>query len=443
MRLVPARGRGVVAFGDRGGGDGAVRAGRSQGELPRARGPDPRVLARVRRLPPPARAAAGRAAVGLLRGPADRERTAGHPPRRAADLQGRLPALQGDDGPLRPAQGRLGLPRPAGRARGREGDRDPEQARHRGVRHRRVQPPLPRVGPALRGRLRAADGADRLLDRHVRRLPDDGHRVHRERVVVAQATARARPAVPGRPHHDVLPAVRHAAVGRRGRDGLHGRRGPERGGPVPDPRGPRPLARRRVDARMDHDAVDADLQHRRRDRRRRSLRRRPPRRRAARPGRGAPRGRPLRGSRRRRGRSRARRSSAPGTSPCTPTSRGPTASSRRPSSPSRTARASSTWPRRSAPRTWRSAAGRGGRCSSRSTARAGSRTRRRRSSGAPSSRTPTRRSSTTSATAASCCAPGPSCTPIPCAGAATPRSSTSRGAPGTSGRPRSRTAFSP
>ena len=43
------------------------------------------------------------------------------------------------------AQGRLGLPRPAGRARGGEGTRLHRQARHRGVRDRRVQRPLPRV----------------------------------------------------------------------------------------------------------------------------------------------------------------------------------------------------------------------------------------------------------------------------------------------------------
>ena len=164
----------------------------------------------------------------------------GDPPHGVAHLQGRLPALPGDDGALRPAQGGVGLPRPAGRARGREGDRHQEQARHRGVRGRRVQPAVPRVRPALRGRVRTADRAHRLLDRHRRRVLDDGHRVHRERLVVAQAAARAGPAVPGRSHHDVLPAMRHAAVRRRGGDGLRRRRGPERLRPVPHRRGDRP-----------------------------------------------------------------------------------------------------------------------------------------------------------------------------------------------------------
>ena len=68
-------------------------------------------------------------------------------PRTFKDVYPRFKTMTGH---LRPAQGRLGLPRPAGRARGREGDRHHRQAGHRGVRHRRVQPPLPRVGAALR-----------------------------------------------------------------------------------------------------------------------------------------------------------------------------------------------------------------------------------------------------------------------------------------------------
>ena len=64
----------------------------------------------------------------LLRGPADRQRHARHAPRRGAGLQGRLPALPDHEGLPRPPQGRLGLPRPAGRARGREGARLHRQA---------------------------------------------------------------------------------------------------------------------------------------------------------------------------------------------------------------------------------------------------------------------------------------------------------------------------
>ena len=99
---------------------------------------------------------AGRPAVGVLRGPAHRQRQARHPPRRGPGLQGRLPPLQDHEGLPRRPQGRLGLPRPAGRARRREGARLRRQAGHRGVRHRRVQRPLPRVGAPARRRVRAS-----------------------------------------------------------------------------------------------------------------------------------------------------------------------------------------------------------------------------------------------------------------------------------------------
>ncbi len=47
--------------------------------------------------------ARGRARLDLLRGPADRQRQARHPPRRGAGLQGRLPALPDDEGRTRSA----------------------------------------------------------------------------------------------------------------------------------------------------------------------------------------------------------------------------------------------------------------------------------------------------------------------------------------------------
>src|SRR5438067_8860363 len=59
-------------------------------------------------------------AVDLLRRAAHSERQAGHAPRRGPRLQGPVPSLQDDEGLPRPAPRRLGLPRLAGRARGRE-----------------------------------------------------------------------------------------------------------------------------------------------------------------------------------------------------------------------------------------------------------------------------------------------------------------------------------
>ena len=110
---------------------------------------------------------AGGPPLDLLRGPADRQRHARDPPRRGPRLQGRLPPLQDHEGLPRPPQGRLGLPRPAGRARRGEGARLLRQGRHRGVRRRRVQRPLPRVGAAARRRVRVDDRADGLLGGHV------------------------------------------------------------------------------------------------------------------------------------------------------------------------------------------------------------------------------------------------------------------------------------
>src|SRR5690242_12299586 len=75
--------------------------------LPRARGGGAGALARARRLPGVGPPPPGCRAVGVLRGPADRQRPPGIPPRARPRLQGRLPALPDDARPLRRAQGRL------------------------------------------------------------------------------------------------------------------------------------------------------------------------------------------------------------------------------------------------------------------------------------------------------------------------------------------------
>ena len=131
--------------------------------------------------------------VDLLRGSADRQRAARHPPRRVPRVQGHLPAVPDHAGlPGRP-QGRLGLPRPPGGARGREGAGLPGQGRHRGVRRRGVQRALPRVGAAARRPVGADDRPHGLLDRHARPLPHDGRVVRRVGVVgtASRSTARA------------------------------------------------------------------------------------------------------------------------------------------------------------------------------------------------------------------------------------------------------------
>lgn len=139
---------------------------------PRARHPE--LLARPEDLPAQPGAVRGPSRVGLLRGPADRQRHAGRAPHRGPRLQGRLPALPDHEGLPRGPQGRLGLPRPAGGAGRREGAGLLRQAGHRAVRHRRVQRQVPRVGHPAHRRVHQAHRADGLLGRPRRGLPDDG-----------------------------------------------------------------------------------------------------------------------------------------------------------------------------------------------------------------------------------------------------------------------------
>ena len=91
-------------------------------------------------------------------------------PRPLAGVQGHLPALQDDVRLPGAAQGGLGLPRAAGRARGRARAGHLLEGGDRGLRDRRVQPALPRVGVPLRRGLERAHRADRLLDRPRRPL---------------------------------------------------------------------------------------------------------------------------------------------------------------------------------------------------------------------------------------------------------------------------------
>ena len=247
-----------------GGSRDGVRDGGSEGALPRTRGADPRVVGRGRRLPAFARAPRGSAHVDLLRGPTHRERQARHPSRRAAHVQGRLSAVQDDDRSPRAAQRRLGLPRTAGRDRGRETDRHHREEGHRGVRRRRVQPALPGVGAALRRRVRTPHATDRLLDRHVRRLPDDGHGLHRVGVVVAEGAPSPRVVGRGPQGHRVLPAMRHGPVRRGGGARVRPDGRPERVRPVAGRGGAGSLARGRLARDLDDDAVDPPVEHRRR-----------------------------------------------------------------------------------------------------------------------------------------------------------------------------------
>ena len=208
------RGRALVESTPR----GRLPTRRHRPIVPRARGPGARALARARRLPrvdPPPR---GLAAIHLLRGPAHRERAPGLPPRPGARVQGRLPALPDDARPLRAPQGWLGLPRPAGGARGGEGARVQLEGRHRALRGGGVQREVPRVRAPLHRRVERPHGADRLLDRHRRGVLHALERVRGVGLVVAEAGVGEGPPVGGPQGGSVLHALRHGAqLARAGR----------------------------------------------------------------------------------------------------------------------------------------------------------------------------------------------------------------------------------
>ena len=106
-------------------------------------------------------ARARRADLRVLRGPADGERPAGHPPRLLAHDQGSVLPPPRDEGTSRAAQSGMGHARPAGGDRGREAARHQRQAADRGARRGRVQPAVPRERVQVPRRLGEAQRAHR------------------------------------------------------------------------------------------------------------------------------------------------------------------------------------------------------------------------------------------------------------------------------------------
>ena len=100
------------------------------------------------------------------------------------------------------------------------------EGRDRGVRDRRVQRPLPRVGLPLRRGLEPADRADRLLDRPRRPLRDPDQRLHRVGLVVAAPDLGRRSPLQG---HKVVPYCPRCGTALSSHEvapGLPRRRGP-------------------------------------------------------------------------------------------------------------------------------------------------------------------------------------------------------------------------
>ena len=269
----------------------AVPPGARPGRPARARTRGARLLARAEDLRQEPGAVRGPPRVGVLRGPAHRQRHARRPPHRGARLQGRLPPVPHHARLPRGPQGRLGLPRPAGGAGRREGAGLLRQAGHRGVRHRRVQRQVPRVGDPPHRRLRGAHDPHGLLGRPPGPVPHDGPRVHRVRLVVAEGDLQQGPAGPGPPRRPLVPPLRHRPVRPRAGAGLRDGRRPVRLRPLPAHL--RPAGRRGRPPGVDDHPLDAGLEHRRRRAPGRHLRRRDQRRREGRrrraPGRQGPR----------------------------------------------------------------------------------------------------------------------------------------------------------
>ena len=326
------------------------------------------------------------------------------------------------------------------------------QGRDRGLRHRRVQREVPRVGLHVPRGLGPADRADRLLGRPRRRLPHARPDLHRVGLVGAEADLGQGPALRGPQGRPVLPALRHRAVQRtRSRQGYQDVVDPSVYVRFPVLEDGGPAAGRRRAARLDDDAVDARLQRRRRGRPRADLRARARarRRRRARPRRGARRARARRGRRDprplpgRRARRRALRAAVPvhrrprrTASAATPCCSADFVTADDGTGLVHTAIAFGE-------DDFRLGAAGGPDRRQPGAARRHLRRAHRARTRAASSRTPTPTSSRTCARAGGCCAPRTTSTPTRTAGAAARRCSTTPSRPGTSRRRRSATACSP
>ena len=237
----------------------------------------------------------------LPRRPDHGQQPDGRPSRLGPRLQGPLPALPRDARRGRALPERLRLPGPVGRGQRRARPRVHLQARHRGVRDRRVRhalqaarPDLCRAPDRAVGPARDVDGLERSAraapaGRHARRGPVRGHddrgpagsrhrhrrdarraardaRHRRQLLHVQQREQRPDLGVPRRvppagldlqgPRHDaVVRPLRHGHLADGDERGLPGPRRPRSDGPLPAAR-----PARREPARLDDDALDADLE---------------------------------------------------------------------------------------------------------------------------------------------------------------------------------------
>ena len=216
--------------------------------------------------------------MGLLRGAADRQRPPGLPPRARAGVQGHLPALQ-DDAAATSSSARAAGTATACRSRSPSSRSSASrQGGDRGVRHRRVQRAVPRVGLRYVEEWNRADRADRLLDRPRRRLPDARHRATSSRSGGRSSRCGSKDLL--YEGHKVVPYCPRCGTalssprGRARATATSRTRASTCASPSRAAAGP--LERGRRAARVDDDAVDARLQRRGRRRPRAHVRARGP-----------------------------------------------------------------------------------------------------------------------------------------------------------------------
>ena len=245
-----------------------VQAASGQARPPRARARDPRPLGARGHVRAAAGAEPRRAEVQLRRRAGDGEQDGARSPHRLGpDAEGRLPALQGAAGARAALPERVRLPGALDRGRRRAAAGAQLEEGDRGVRPRRVRPPLPGgrrpvLARADRGLdpARAVDG----LGQGLLHLQRHEHRVH---LALPAARARARLALSRPPLDRVVPALRHLDLRARARRQL---RRPRRPVALRAPPAARPSRRGARD--LDDDPVDAARQRGRRGQARRRVR---------------------------------------------------------------------------------------------------------------------------------------------------------------------------
>ena len=245
----------------------AVLPRRARGDRPaRGRAGNSPALAEQQGVRPLAGTDGRRRAWTFYEGPPTANGMPGHAPRRGPRLQGRLPAVQDDEGLPRPPQGRLGLPRPAGRSsRSRRNSASPASRTSR----RTASPSsTPSAGRASLRHVDAFEAMTEPMGYWVdlrRRLLDDGRRTTSSRSGGRSRRSSTRACwwrtTGSRPY---CPRCETGAV--RPRDGAQGLR--DRHRPVglrAVPAAVRPRGAVRAGsgpAGLDDDPVDAGVQHR-------------------------------------------------------------------------------------------------------------------------------------------------------------------------------------